>query len=161
MIFRSAVMVSALFLAWGFGQLQAAEPAPMRNGSGTVTYVATATETTNLKNGGSVIRTRMKGIIVADDPKTPFHLAGQSCGGTTVLSANGAPPHSSGYCSTIDKDGDAWWIWWRAEGKGSVWEFIDGTGKYENIEGKGKTTTLVRLPDGRQTLRWEGSWRMR
>lgn len=161
MISRGTAAVSALLLICFFGPLQAAEPAPMRTGGGTVTYVATATETTNLKKGGSVIRTRMKGVIVADDPNTPFHLAGQSCGGTTILPANGSPPHSSGYCSTIDKDGDAWWIWWRAEANGSVWEFIDGTGKYTDIEGKGKTTTLVRLPDGRQTLRWEGSWRLR
>jgi|GEM_PF-1638285 len=181
MAFRKGIICAWFVFACLFGPAQAAEPkagaaapqksapaaeqkpepAPMQKGSGTVTYVPIATETTKLKNGSTVIRTRMKGVIVADDPKTPFHLAGQSCGGTTVLSAKGFPPHSSGYCSTIDKDGDAWWIWWRAEGRGSIWEFIDGTGKYADIDGKGKTATLVRLSDGRQTLRWEGSWRLR
>ena len=151
---------AALFgyvLLVGFLPLQAAE----WKGGGTVTYVPVKVEQSTLPSGQTVVRTDLSGVVLADDTSNPFHLAGQTCEGTTIISAKG--PSAAGYCNTIDKDGDAWWIWWRGEGKGKggVWEFVDGTGKYKGIKGKGTTTTLVRFPDGRQVLRWQGSWRLK
>ncbi len=136
---------------------QAAE----QKGSGTVTYVPVVSGASELADGRTVVRSGSKGIILSDDESIPFHLAGESCGGTTIISADGTRTWGSGYCDAIDKDGDAWWIWWRIEGDGSTWGFLEGTGKYEGITGGGTTKTLVRLPDGRQTIHWEGTWQVK
>ena len=132
-----------------------------RKGGGTVTYVPVSSKQNTLPNGHTVIRTGLSGVVLADDQENPFHLASQTCGGTTIVTPDNPRPTSAGYCNTIDKDGDAWWIWWRAEGQGSVWEFVEGTGKYKGIKGSGTTKTLARFPDGRQVLRWQGVWHLK
>lgn len=152
---RTGWMMLGLALAW-LAAAPAAEAAP-RKVSGTVTYVPVGSDVSDLADGRSVARSAFNGIIVADDPTIPFHLAAQDCGGTTIVSADRKTTVGSGYCAALDKDGDAWWLWWRLEGDGSTWAVVDGTGKYKGMTGGGTTKTLVRLPDGRQTIRFEGT----
>lgn len=122
--------------------------------TGSVTYVPYRTyDASELPNGSSINHTFVRGIVLNDDPSNPINDTSQDCHGTAVTAADGTMT-ASGYCHGIDRDGDIYWIAW-GDGK---WHFTHGTGKYANIEGGGTSTASPPHPDGRYTVRWEGSW---
>lgn len=127
--------------------------------SGTVTYVTTQVEFTDLAGGGKLRRGHSKGVILADDPASVFHLAAQDCSGTTVIGADGKVMFGSGSCNAVDRDGDTWAIWYSNSAAGRIWNVIGGTGKYANLTGGGTTEVLMLTRDGRMTISWKGDLR--
>ena len=128
------------------------------SGKGTVTY-STTSEVSDLKGGGKLVRTHLKGVVLADDAKSSLNNSLQDCSGTTLLNRKGEPQNGGGYCDGTDADGDVWWISWRANANGSDWNFIGGTGKYQGAIGGGKTVNVLQTSD-RTVISWQGSWTM-
>ena len=133
-------------------------PAAEIKASGSVSYVTVSSEADELADGRTLVRSTSKGIVRADDPTVSVHLSSQDCSGTDLIAAEGNFVLGQGYCDGVDKDGDVWWIWWRNSEQENVWGFLGGTGKYEGIEGGGTTAIETRLPDGRMSIRWQGTW---
>ena len=131
------------------------------SGKGTVTYVPVDSETIELPDSSLLRRAHMKGVILADDTKVPFHLATQDCAGSETLSPEGVAEAGRGYCDTVDADGDVWWMWWDNDPKPGAWGILGGTGKYEGMTGGGTTKALSQHSDGRLVLSWEGKWKMK
>jgi hypothetical protein len=133
--------------------------AATEHGSGTVTFANSAPEITNLPGGGKVMRINSRGVLIADDPASPFNLSTQDCSGSLVVGANGKPMIESGFCQAIDRDGDTWSLWYENGAAGNIWKVIGGTGKYLKMTGGGTTTELFTSLNGRETvLHWDGSW---
>lgn len=127
------------------------------SGKGTVTY-ATASDAVDLKSGGKLVRTHLKGVVLSDDPKSVLNRSLQDCIGTTLINKKGEPQLAGGYCDGVDADGDVWLISWRGNASGgSDWVFTGGTGKYSGANGGGKTVNLMQTED-RSVISWEGSW---
>ena len=152
-------MTAKTHLAIALAAVVAAAPvvAGAEDGSGTVTYVTVQSETTDLAGGGKVLRTHSKGVILADDPASDFHLSTQDCTGATVIGADGAVS-GTGSCDAVDRDGDTWAIWYSNSAAGRVWGVIGGTGKFAKMTGGGTTEPLLQTKDGRMTISWKGSW---
>lgn len=136
-------------------QAQAAEV----SATGTATYVSSP-DVTELKDGNRLVRAQLKGVGLADDPKSSLHQSLQSCGGTTLVNKKGETLAGAGYCDGVDRDGDLFWLSWRANATGSDWTFTGGTGKYAGVTGGGKTVNAVQAPD-RLVITWEGRWTTR
>ena len=106
-----------------------------------------------------VMRINSRGVIIADDPASPFNLSTQDCSGSLVVGANGKPMIESGFCQAIDRDGDTWSLWYENGAAGNIWKVIGGTGKYLKMTGGGTTKELFTSLNGRETvLHWDGSW---
>ena len=130
------------------------------SGGGTLTFGRNTPEVVELGGGRSMLRTSNSGAYVADDPESPLHLATQDCRGTVVLSASGDPVGSHGYCDCVDSDGDMFWISYSNDLDTGSWEILEGTGKFDGMQGAGSVEFLLNLPDGRLVLAWDGSWTM-
>ena len=153
-------MAAKTHLAIALAAALAAAPAlaGAEQGSGTVTYVTVQAEVADIGGGATVRRGHSKGVILADDPASVFHLATQDCTGATVIGADGAVLSDSGSCDAVDREGDTWALWYANDAAGRRWEIIGGTGRYAGMTGDGTTEVLLQTPDGRMTLRWSGSW---
>lgn len=129
--------------------------------SGTVTYVPISTAVTKLANGGSLIKSHIKGVILANDTANPIHLSAQDCDGAAILAATGQQIAASGSCHAVDADGDVWTLWYHNSAAGNNWGVIGGTGKYDGMTGGGTTTPIADLADGRFVISWDGAWQMK
>ena len=121
---------------------------------GTATYT-TVSEASD-HGGGKLVRTQFKGVVLADDPKSPLNNSAQNCSGTALMGKKGES-QTAGYCDGSDADGDVWLISWHGDAKGSEWTFVSGTGKWKNVKGGGKTENVMQAAD-RSVIKWEGSW---
>lgn len=114
--------------------------------------------------GRQGVNDRLKGVVIADDPSSPLHLLAQNCGGTNLYGPDGpeaAPVRTSGYCVGWDAEGDLWWMSYWNGPEGGQWTVVDGTGKFDGMEGGG-TSELVHIEaDGRFTIRWRGTLTMK
>ncbi|HEX9906299.1 MAG TPA: hypothetical protein VGA77_15195 [Propylenella sp.] len=127
------------------------------NTSGAVTYVMVSSETAQLPGGRTATTFTQKGMIHDSDPASPLNLSAHDCTGTLVSGGEGAGASGAGYCVAVDKDGDAWWLWWTSDAAtGGTWGAIMGTGKYEGITGSGTTTYDAGLPD-RSVIAYAGT----
>ena len=129
--------------------------------SGTVTYVPVSTAVRQIAGGRSVVKSHIKGVILANDTASPIHLSAQDCDGTTILAADGKQIAASGSCHAVDADGDVWTLWYHNSAAGNNWGVIGGVGKYDGMTGGGTTTPLANLPDGRFVISWDGAWQMK
>jgi hypothetical protein len=124
-------------------------------------HVVRATKT--LSNGLVLGSNSQSGVLVSENPDSPFHHGVSVGRGTTIKSLEGKVLGDVMIGETIDADGDMVWnyhTWWCAEGGGS-YGIIGGTGKWEAITGVGKTLGLVRQrADDHFMLRWEAHWRV-
>jgi hypothetical protein len=129
---------------------------------GWAVYIPSQTEMVQIPGGGQAANDRFKGVVIADDPESPLHLLAQNCAGTNLLGPEGTPVRSSGYCVGWVADGDLWWMSFWNGPVGGVWRVVNGTGKFEGMEGGG-TSEVAGPPeaDGRFTLRWRGTLMMR
>ena len=118
----------------------------------------TSLETVSLPGGQTLQRTVQDGFVLADNPDSPLHQSATTCTGGTVVSASGQPGIGYGHCDAIDMDGDVWTLWFRNDGRGGPWGLINGTGKFQDIEGGGTWTQGPQWPDGRGINNWEGSY---
>jgi hypothetical protein len=130
---------------------------------GTLTFVTTQFERIPLVGGKFLDEAHLKGVLSASDPSIPLHLASQDCDLATVVDAKGVPLEGyGGYCVTIDKDGDVYWI--RLSGTGTSdrrWTVVSGIGKYAGMTGNGATEALRATADGRITLALSGTLSMK
>ena len=133
---------------------------PTRTGGGTITFGPNEPEMIALANGRSLLRLRQSGILLDDDPDSPFHLATQDCQASMVVAADGSTEITRGHCDSVDADGDIWWISFLNTSDGQTYETPGGTGKFAGLEGRGTTAAQVQLPDGRSTVRWDGRWQI-
>ncbi len=153
----SVLSASLIAGAWLATSAVAAEV----KGSGTVTYVPVATAVTKLASGGSLIKSHIKGVILANDTASPIHLAAQDCDGVTILAASGQQTAAAGSCHAVDADGDVWTLWYHNSAAGNNWGVIGGTGKFDGITGGGTTSPMANLPDGRFVISWDGALQMK
>lgn len=148
--------------AWLVGVALVAPPAlsaSETSAEGTVTYLPVTESSTKLADGRTVVRFHNRGVVLASDPGSALHGSAQDCSGTLLIGQDGKPASGSGYCDGVDAAGDVWWLWWTdTSGGASKWGFLGGTGKFQGIEGGGTTQTIVMTDDGRQTIRWQGTW---
>jgi hypothetical protein len=152
------IRATALALAMAGLVAGAAAQAAEESGGGTVTYVPVSSETTTLPNGDTLVRDHVKGVVMADDPAAPYHLASQDCMSTAVIAKDGGPPISTGVCDGVDKQGNMWWVWIRSGPDGGTWGFLGGTGAYAGNAGGGMAKVEAHWPDGRYVTRWQGKW---
>ncbi len=158
MIVRTGAVVATMLV--GFLTVTPADAEELK-ASGTNTYVPTSSDITPLTDEANLLRTQSRSILVADDPKLPFHLSTQDCSGTYLLDANGQVNRGSGYCDVVDDDNDVWWLSWKTTGDDGTWEVMGGTGKYDGMTGSGTTKILSQSADGRFALHWAGTWKMK
>lgn len=142
------------------GALALSPLAQAAEGSGSVTYVTTWTQTMKQPGGRALQYAHLKGVILTDKADGPFHLSAQDCSGSVAIGADGKVEDSAGSCTAVDKDGDIWWLSYHDGPQEHTWAIIGGTGKYKGIKGGGTTTDLVLTADGRQVITWKGSWTM-
>ena len=113
-----------------------------------------------LKNGTVLEDSRFSGVIVSENPQSPWHQATCFAFGTTVKDTDGNLVQEAALYEMTDADGDVTWsIYWNpADGPGTF-EFVQGMGKWENITGHGKDLGVVNeRADGHSMPRWELSW---
>lgn len=121
---------------------------------------AASIESISLPGGSTLQRNVSNGFLLTDDP-SPLDQNAATCTGGGVVSASGEPGVGSGYCDAIDKDGDMWSLWWRNDAQGGPWGIMNGTGKFEGIEGGGTWAVGPAWPDGRGINTWEGTYTLR
>jgi hypothetical protein len=124
--------------------------------------VRTQFERIPLAGGKFLNEAHLKGVLLASDPSLPLHLASQDCDFATSVDDKGVPAQGYGYCATIDKEGDVYWIWLSIMGPAdSRWTVVSGTGKYAGMTGSGRTNVLMATADGRLTLALSGTLNMK
>jgi hypothetical protein len=130
--------------------------------SGTLTFVRTQFEQIPLVAGKFLSEMHLKGVLLATDPSLSLHLASQDCDLAMVVDAKGAPLEGyGGYCVTIDKDGDVYWIRLSSTATDYKWTVVSGIGKYAGMTGNGATEILMAAADGRLTLALSGTLNMK
>ena len=110
----------------------------------------------DLPNGGSVVETVSSGFNIMGDTSDPLHMSNISCNGTTEYDADGDTVQSGGFCTTVDKDHDAYWLWYAMDADGGTWGVFAGTGKYEDATGGGTWEDGEQWPDGKFENNWRG-----
>jgi len=122
-------------------------------------HVTQATKT--LKTGVTWIDNTQEGVMVSENPLSPWHQATFLSHGTTLVGADGTTVGDVALCEMTDPDGDTTWMiisWWYAEGPGRF-QLVQGTGKWEGITGEGRTTGTVRdRLDDHVMPTWEMQW---
>ena len=80
--------MSVTFAAWAICALMAATTyAAELKVSGTVTHIIVSNESQQLNDGRTLLHLHDKGVVEANDPKSPFHLAKEDCFYTVILDA--------------------------------------------------------------------------
>ena len=156
---RYLVLTTAAALVC-LGAADRAEAQQKITGGGHGVFVPQASESYELPNGQTVERTKSTAFLIAEDPKSPFHLTNWNCAGTVVTLADDMGGSGSGYCDGVDSDGDVWWISWSGV-DGGPWSFLGGTGKFEGVDGGGTWKAAQEWPDGKFMNSWEGTWTMK
>ena len=115
------------------------------------------------KNGLVLISNNQRGVFISENPESPFYDATWLASGTTIKNDEGKTLGDIMLSETIDPEGDVVWIvhtWWYAEG-GGLYKIIGGTGKWEGIQGEGKTLGMRgNRTDGHFMLNAEAYWKL-
>jgi hypothetical protein len=149
-----AILIAGL--ACGF-----ALPALADEGSGHNANQNISTETSQLPDGRTLMRTHDSSVIMGNNPGNPFHLASLDCFATYVLAADGNSGNGGGYCDGVDQGGDVWMITFGGDLGGGKWQFSGGTGKFDGITGGGSYKAAAQVPGGRSLTTWDGTWQMK
>jgi hypothetical protein len=149
-ILAGAALLVTAHVPGAFGQEQV-------SAKGKFTFSASS-ESVSLPGGRTLQRAVSNGFILTDDPSSPLDQSAATCYGATIVSASGEPGAGSGHCEAIDKDGDVWMLWFRNDAHGGPWGYINGTGKFEGIEGGGTWAEGPQWPDGRGINTWETTY---
>ena len=117
-----------------------------------------------LKTGITWVDNVQQGVMVSENPNSPWYQATFLSHGTTLIDAEGKVLGDVALCEMTDPDGDTTWMmisWWYAEGPGQF-QLVQGTGKWEGITGKGKTIGSVReRNDDHFMPEWEMNWEIK
>ena len=125
---------------------------------GTITYKVTHLSDEKLPGEGRVLsRDAMAGVIKSKPSDQAIDGSIQTCIGAMVVT-EGKAEAGSGYCDTVDADGDVWWLSWSAGPVESTWTVIGGTGKYKDLTGRGQTFYVGDL-QGVQVSGWSQAYK--
>jgi hypothetical protein len=128
--------------------------------SGTVVHVIVSSESQKLDDGRTILHVHDKGIVEANDSKSPLHLTSRDCSGTLILDAKGNFVDGAGHCVNFDKSGDGYWNTWTSTPDHNIWSVYHGTGKFEGMSGGGTSKSIANLPD-RYAITYEGTLTMK
>jgi len=116
-----------------------------------------------LRNGPILVASTQCGVLISENANSPRHHATCHDRGTTIQSAEGKALGDVMLLEDTDADGDVTWLyheWWYGRGPGS-YRFIGGTGKWEGIQGTGRTLAMIaRRADDHYMPSWELRWRI-
>jgi hypothetical protein len=130
-------------------------------GGGTITFVGFHIGERPVAGGMTLGQDHLRGVVLADDPANPMHMAAHDCIGGSIFNPAGEEDKGAGYCDAIDADGDVAFIAYFNHGDDRTWVFLGGSGKFDGIEGGGTTAVVGGTPDGRVVIRWDGVWTMK
>ena len=116
-----------------------------------------------LKNGRTLVANHQSGVVVSENPASPWHHATFLSQGTTIQDAGGKTLGDAALCEFVDPDGDLSWmvtLWWYAQDP-DTFKIIDGTGEWKGVTGEGTTLGMVRhRADDHFMLRWKVHWKI-
>ena len=113
-----------------------------------------------LESGNVLLDCHTKGVIISENPASPWYNATYLAFGTLVNDAEGNLVQEVMLVETTDADGDCTWsVFWHAPETLGTYEFVQGTGKWEGITGSGHALpdTNKRV-DGYTMPQWEITW---
>jgi len=113
-----------------------------------------------LKNSNVLLDNHISGVIVSENPASPWYHATFLSFGTVVNDAEGQIIQEVALCETTDADGDSTWsVFWNPPKGPATYEFVQGTGKWEGISGKGKALgDVCARADDHAMPQWEFCW---
>ena len=152
---------AAIFLACGFDASVIPAFAGQKGAtSGDLTFEKT--ETVNNVRGKTKIVTRtITGISHSADKGGPLDEASVRCHMTlVVVEGSKRPAEGSGYCNGIGRAGDTWNMLLSGNERGGDWTFVDGTGRYDDIQGKGTWKHEGAARTGNERYTWQGEWEL-
>ena len=112
-----------------------------------------------VKLGIVLIDNHRNGVIVSDNPGSPWHKATYYAHGSILSDAEGKFIRQVAFCETIDPEGDVTWsiLWEPSPGKAS-YHFIVGTGKWKGIAGEATITGMTGRADDHTMPSYRMSW---
>lgn len=98
-----------------------------------------------VKPGTILIDNHREGVIVSENPGSPWHESTFYTQGSILRDADGRFIRQVALCETTDPDGDLTWsvLWEPKEGE-ATYHFVVGTGKWKGIAGEVTTTGIVK-----------------
>ena len=117
-------------------------------------------KTKTLKEGVVLVDNHRTGVIVSENPDSPWSHATFYSHGSILQDAEGNFIQEVALCETTDPDGDLTWsiLWRPPEGPITI-HFVVGTGKWEGITGDGEILGIVReRVDGHIMPKYEMRW---
>lgn len=127
-------------------------------GSGHNANQNVSTDVMERADGGSVMRLHDASVVMGNNAGNPFHLSSLDCYSTYVLPSGAENGPGAGYCDGIDQDGDVWWITFKGDFAGGMWNISGGTGKFDGMTGGGSYTAAAQMEGGRSFTTWDGTW---
>ena len=112
------------------------------------------------KNGQTVSAFNTRGNVSSQNPDSPWHEASFFGQGTIVNDGDGNRIAKVTLCEMIDADGDiTWGVLWEPAEKSATYQIKAGTGKWNNIVGRGEFEQLdTERADGFVSSDWEITW---
>lgn len=154
----AGTLFAAGFLATGLcSASQAGE-----KGSSSGDLIFEKTEKVDWSRGGTKLVTRtITGVTRAKDDGGPLNEAQFRCHMTLiVIEKSTTPAEGSGYCSGVGPKGNTWSMLLSGNEAGGTWQFVDGTGRYDNIKGSGTWRHKGSEKDKTERYEWAGTWEL-
>jgi len=154
---RTQITLAALAAAISWAASAAVYAGQILEESGTDSLIVEV-QALQLDEGHTLVWYWARGTKLADDPKSPAHLATGDCVGTADIMPNNKFK-VNGYCAWTDRDGDKFFgrTWQDSSMAQGAYEYIGGTGKWKGV-GRGTyvATDLSKPPQGRTVSRFKG-----
>ena len=114
-----------------------------------------------VKPGVILIDNHRNGVIVSDNPDSPWSNATYYAHGSILCDDDGKFIRQVAFCETIDPDGDVTWsiLWEPSPGKAS-YHFVVGTGKWKGIAGKATITGTKNRADDHTMPSYKMNWEL-
>lgn len=115
-----------------------------------------------MKRGVVLIDNHRTGVIIGENPGSPWHQATFYSQGSILRDLEGKPIREVSLFETIDPDGDMTWsVLWKQDGVKGAYYPVVGMGKWKGIAGEGKETGEVRSrADGHSMPKYELRWEL-
>ena len=114
-----------------------------------------------VKPGVVIIDNHKNGVIVSENPDSPWNNATYYAHGSILCDDDGNFIRQAAFCETIDPDGDVTWsILWEPTPRKTSYHFIVGTGKWKGIAGKATITGVTERSDDHTMSSYKMSWEL-
>ncbi len=125
----------------------------------------TASQTTDLPDGRSIVVNHYYQATFADNARHPLNNLAADCVGQLLMSQDGNPLSASGFCFGKDTAGDGLSFSWRMEEAGTsacpalcgTFRLVNGFGKFTGVTGNGSWRVTAPFADGNMGV-WESSF---